>query len=95
MFEEIRPHEPPNGRPKRKRRIQNGREGRTAKKVSPVIKGRFAVVGLLLCLTLGALAWRADLYWLAIPLLVLAAWALADAIWQWHKLHQRHPGHHA
>ena len=89
MLHELWPRQPRRGGGKHGRVIRSGREGRTAAPVSPRTKGRIATVGLLRGLGLGALAWRAALWWLAIPLLVLAAWALVDVIWQWHKLRHR------
>lgn len=85
MFEEIHPHEPPDGRSRRERRIRNGREGRTARKVSPRLKGWFAAAGFVICAALAVAAWAFHLVWLAIPLTVLAVWALIDVLWQWHR----------
>ncbi|MGH8880746.1 MAG: hypothetical protein ACRD0P_25890 [Stackebrandtia sp.] len=96
MLHEIWPREPRGKKSKRRRIQRGGKEGRTASPVSPRTKGRIAAVGLLLCLALGALAWRADLWWLAIPLLILAAWALVDVLLQWRKWqhqHDREPPH--
>lgn len=51
-------------------------------------KGRVSTVGFLVALALGALTWRANMLWIAVPLLAFAAAALAHVLWQWHKLHE-------
>jgi hypothetical protein len=69
-----------------RRIVRDGREARTAVPVSPSAKALLAAAGALVCLMIAVPAWRAGPAWLAIPLSVLAGWALLDVVWQLVKL---------
>ncbi|ADD42471.1 hypothetical protein [Stackebrandtia nassauensis] len=70
---------------------RDGREARTALPVSPRLKAVTAASGALACLTLAAVLWATGWGpgWLAVVVLVIGVWAVADTGLQWHRYRVR------
>ena len=56
-------------------------EGWHPKSASPRLRTSLAVTGLIACLAMAAFTAYTHVWWLAVPMLILAALAVADLVW--------------
>lgn len=56
-------------------------EGRHPEPASPRLRTALAVTGLVACLAMAAFTAYTHVWWLAVPMLILAALAVADLLW--------------